>query len=58
MARDALYPIPVSGDTCYRTDLHAEQIYDTATATWYTQGTSTGTPNAAVGTGGIVDIST
>ena len=57
-ARDALYPSPVSNDRVYRSDLHAEQIYDTATATWNTQSVGTPTPNAAVGTAGIVQIGT
>jgi hypothetical protein len=35
-ARDAAFPSPVAGDRCYRTDLHLEQVYNSALGLWRT----------------------
>ena len=56
--RDILYPSPVTNDRVYRSDLHAEQIYDTVLAQWNTQATSTGNPNASTSVAGIVKVGT
>jgi hypothetical protein len=57
-ARDLIYTSPITNDRVYRTDLHAEQIYDSATATWNTQAVWTPTPNASTSVAGIVKIAT
>lgn len=50
-ARDAAFPSPQEGDRCYRLDIRAEQVYNTALAGWFnaSYATNRGTSGPAVG---------
>ena len=55
-ARNIIYPTPIDGEVCKRTDLHGIEIYDASTAIWNFQSSGTPTPNASTSAWGIVKI--